>query len=108
MKANPITTIAMITAITIAALAVSWEWGLVHWPPSVLSNASEREADIIRRVMPLRLVNPDRLQSSAHGDLIFLWWAAETKVRLSAIWIVWLVVVAVSLKRRNTWPNGKR
>ena len=93
------------TMLTVIALSVSWEWGLMifRWPAVIMVGTYESNAAIIRRAVPIHLINPDQLHLGA-GRLAGLqtWMQAETNARLAVIWCVWaslIILVAIATRQ---------
>jgi hypothetical protein len=103
MKSKAIT----VAVAALVALIVSWTWGLALrlWPISVLSGGDESEVQIICRVMPHHLVNPESITPSPGQDLTLAWLLQETKVRMGVIWLLWAVVLAVVIMIRKKAAN---
>lgn len=81
---------------TSVALVLSWKWGLALrlWPISVLSGGDESEVDIIRRVMPRSLVNPEGIHPAQGADFTIAWLMRETAARMAVVWAIWAIGVA--------------
>lgn len=86
---------AMITLVTVIALAISWQWGLAitHWPLVHLWG-NETDVEKIRAVMPHRIINPERIQPGAENEVVARWLVAETKARMGIIAATWCVSIA--------------
>ena len=100
----------IIVALTIATSILTFQWGLafLHWPLSVLSG-NETDAQIIKRVMPHHLINPDAIQPDVNGDVTAPWLLKETAARMAIIWGTWaftLAAVVIRLKRKHSQQAG--
>ena len=92
-----------VAAATVVAVTVSWRWGLALrlWPVSVLSGGNESEVEIICRVMPHHIVNPESLHPAAGQDLTLAWLLQETKIRMLMIWLFWSVILTAIIMFRK-------
>ena len=100
----------IIAALSIVAVIISIQWGLafLHWPLSVLSG-NETDVQIIRRVMPHHLINPDAVLPDVNGDITAPWLIKETIARMAIIWGTWgiiLATVTIRLKRKHSQQGG--
>jgi hypothetical protein len=100
---------ALTLGITISVWYVGWHWSLApftHWPHSVVSNGSESQSDIIKRVMPMHLINPEWLHSKKPDDLTVTWMMAEQKARIVVVFTGWFIVLVLLFHRLKRSPSA--
>jgi hypothetical protein len=91
-----ISTIAIISAVTVAAASAIWLWSLRPLGGgSYLSSTTESDADIIRRYWPHRLIEPEWV--SATQSTLISWTVTETLARLSVVGVSWFMSAGVAV-----------
>jgi hypothetical protein len=93
--------IVLMFLIEAAAIGMTWLWGLpvFYWPVSVLTNVDASGADIIREVMPYRIVPPEWVRAPDEFAVIEIWLWLETGARLLAIWGICGTAVVLLARR---------
>ena len=88
--------------ITGAALATCWFWGVTPFfrYPGGIHDSGWTAADLIRDRYPVHLISPNWVHPD-QGDIIFPWMVAETKARLSVIFVGWFALLML-LHTRTT------
>jgi hypothetical protein len=93
MKLRPILMLA-VSAIALWA-AFAWGFAIFHWPFSVLSGTDESSAQIIMRVMPHHIIDPQTFNADSGLDFIMEWLFVETKTRLVIIALMSFALLTV-------------
>lgn len=101
-----------LAAITLAAIAAAWFWALppLFTPLFYLHPASWTDADIVRHLWRVRLIQPEWVSSPPQYD--YLRWAqVETLARLDVVFLGWLGAAACAiwstcgLAALQGWPH---
>lgn len=102
-------------AVTAIGLAMTWLWAAPPVTTSLLYIHSNgwTDADLVRHIWPVRLVQPGWVTSPPQYDYL-RWTQAETLARLSVVFIAWIAsvggIVRTSLRRQpfNRPSRSKR
>jgi hypothetical protein len=99
-------------AVTSAALVVAWLWAVapVTAPLLYIHSSGWTDADLVRRIWPVRLIQPEWVSSPPQYDYL-RWTQAETLARLSVVFIAWIAsvgwIVRTSRHRQPVTPPNK-
>ena len=98
-----------LVVVTLAAVAAAWFWALppILTPLLYLTPTNWTDADLVRHLWHLRLIQPEWVSSPPQYD--YLRWAqAETLARLGVVFLGWLGGVAWATRRylrKRRQPN---
>jgi hypothetical protein len=95
--------------VTLAAIAAAWFWALspILTPLFYLTPTNWTDADLVRHLWHLRLIQPEWVGSPPQYDYI-RWAQMETLARLGVVFLGWLGGVACATRRyllRRRQPN---